>query len=258
MTELEQPPREVRPLGPLHLIRVDVRLSGLVEYGRRKGLPIRDIDPGYLLHSWTEGVFGKWGLRPFVIDKQMSGGMRLFGYAAQSAEALREHVDAYAEPEAHQAGMWASLTGRPMPHAWRVGQRVGFRVRLCPTERERDKPELDAFVATRLLDTPNAFRGGMTDRSACYAHWLGLRLEQRGAVKLHWAHLKEYCVRPMLRRSQDPERAVRMPRLPDVLMDGELEIRDSDGFRRILAEGVGRHRAFGFGMLRLVPPQNRG
>jgi len=41
---------------------------------------------------------------------------------------------------------------------------------------------------------------------------------------------------------------------PDALFTGELTIRDAEAFARLLARGIGRHRAFGFGMLLLRPP----
>jgi CRISPR system Cascade subunit CasE len=41
---------------------------------------------------------------------------------------------------------------------------------------------------------------------------------------------------------------------PDVILAGELTVADAEGFLALLARGVGRHRAFGFGMLLLSPP----
>jgi CRISPR system Cascade subunit CasE len=35
---------------------------------------------------------------------------------------------------------------------------------------------------------------------------------------------------------------------------GEFNITDRDGFDQLLRRGIGRHRAFGFGMLLLSPP----
>ena len=41
---------------------------------------------------------------------------------------------------------------------------------------------------------------------------------------------------------------------PEVYLDGTLEITDSEAFNAMIARGLGRHRAFGFGMLLLRPP----
>ena len=40
---------------------------------------------------------------------------------------------------------------------------------------------------------------------------------------------------------------------PDVVMQGRLRVSDPQAFAQLLARGVGRHRAFGFGMLLLRP-----
>jgi CRISPR system Cascade subunit CasE len=40
---------------------------------------------------------------------------------------------------------------------------------------------------------------------------------------------------------------------PQALVKGVLNIADSDAFNRLLARGIGRHRAFGYGMLLLRP-----
>ena len=42
---------------------------------------------------------------------------------------------------------------------------------------------------------------------------------------------------------------------PDALFTGEITVADPEAFCRLLARGVGRHRAFGFGMLLLRPPR---
>ena len=40
---------------------------------------------------------------------------------------------------------------------------------------------------------------------------------------------------------------------PDALMRGTLEITDGSAFTKLLAGGIGRHRAYGYGMLLLRP-----
>ena len=40
---------------------------------------------------------------------------------------------------------------------------------------------------------------------------------------------------------------------PDAVMRGVLTITDPDAFSSLLASGIGRHRAYGYGMLLLRP-----
>ena len=44
---------------------------------------------------------------------------------------------------------------------------------------------------------------------------------------------------------------------PDVTVDGTLEIIEPEAFANLLIRGVGRHCAFGFGMLLLRPAGQR-
>lgn len=59
-----------------------------------------------------------------------------------------------------------------------------------------------------------------------------------------------------MRRRGRPGRGPR-PRVsltrPAALLQGEMIIQDGDQFQALLARGIGRHRAFGFGMLLLKP-----
>jgi CRISPR system Cascade subunit CasE len=41
---------------------------------------------------------------------------------------------------------------------------------------------------------------------------------------------------------------------PDAVMRGNLIVSDPAAFAQLLARGIGRHRAYGFGMLLLRPP----
>jgi CRISPR system Cascade subunit CasE len=57
-----------------------------------------------------------------------------------------------------------------------------------------------------------------------------------------------------LRRTQGPNRRARPGlRKPDVTFRGMLEVVEPGAFEALLRRGVGRHRAFGFGMLLLRP-----
>jgi CRISPR system Cascade subunit CasE len=69
-----------------------------------------------------------------------------------------------------------------------------------------------------------------------------------GTSTLNTAHLTEFR-RELMRRYG----GARIER-PNAVLEGHLMVRDPVAFRALLARGVGRHRAFGFGMLLLRPP----
>jgi CRISPR system Cascade subunit CasE len=43
------------------------------------------------------------------------------------------------------------------------------------------------------------------------------------------------------------------PEGPDAILQGDLILNDPERFQMMLAQGVGRHKAYGFGMLLLRP-----
>ncbi len=65
-----------------------------------------------------------------------------------------------------------------------------------------------------------------------------------------------FCLTRVLRKKiaeVDGKRKVRFVNGPDVIFTGQLQVEHSEAFARLLARGIGRHRAFGFGMLLLKP-----
>jgi CRISPR system Cascade subunit CasE len=103
--------------------------------------------------------------------------------------------------------------------------------------------ELDAFVHATLA----APRDTRLEREDVYRRWLQQQMKRDGACTVGDVRLVEFRLETMRRRG-----VARLVR-PNVVLEGTLSITDPVGFRRLLARGVGRHRAFGFGMLLLRP-----
>jgi CRISPR system Cascade subunit CasE len=53
--------------------------------------------------------------------------------------------------------------------------------------------------------------------------------------------------------SPDDARHSRLVGGPDAMLAGQLRVTNSQAFAQLLANGLGRHRAFGFGLLMLRP-----
>jgi CRISPR system Cascade subunit CasE len=112
--------------------------------------------------------------------------------------------------------------------------------------------EVDAFLA-RCWD---AGEGVGVEREGVYRDWLDAHLERLGGARLISATVSGFKLERMIRRTHgDERRSVRVER-PDVLFKGELEVTDPDRFPDLLGRGIGRHRAFGFGMLLLRPAES--
>ena len=85
-------------------------------------------------------------------------------------------------------------------------------------------------------------------REQVYGEWLSRQFEIRGGAALESATLQSFQRTRAIRK-----RHRRYSEGPDALMRGNLVITDGDAFARLLAGGVGRHRAYGYGMLLLRP-----
>ena len=257
----------------LHMIRLDVRRPGLVRFARDAGLPFDD--EGYLLHAALRAAFGAAAPQPFaLVDAKGERPARVLGYGPTDADGLREAL-AVAEPTLDATFDLGSLDTKAMPAAFRAGAVYGFEVRACPVVRQtrRDEGasghrEIDAFLHATLAVEPDV----PVDRETVYRAWVGERLRRGGAEPLTLA-VQRMEQAPLVRRRHrwnaaeqrqegvgPAERLQRreasrkvFSRRPDVTFRGTLRVTDPERFHALLARGVGRHRAFGFGMLLLRP-----
>lgn len=248
---------------PLHMLRLSLEVTRLVDLGRRRGLLPHATDWGYLVHCHLGELFGERAPAPFVIEGHGRGTLEVLGYSEASGQQLREHADGFADPLVHAGCDWGRFASNQLPATWRPGTRLGFRVRACPTVRmNRDDPprhrkgaEVDAFLAScwkqASPDVP-------VDREAVYRGWLAREFDRGGGAAglVHMA-LRGFQRERVMRRTQGAERTTRLQERPEAWLEGSLEVRDEAAFQALLRRGVGRHRAFGFGMILLRPLEAR-
>lgn len=216
--------------------------------GRNPG----DEDFGYATHAWLAAALGETAPRPFRLMETRVG-LRLLGYTGTSLDLLAQHARDFALPDALSVCDWSAAAGKEMPSTWVSGRRLGFEVHTCPIirgERERDAYLVEVDQAKTENREP-------ASRAQVYADWLLRQLEREEATQVAPETLNLVGFRRVLtlrqsRSGQGPSR-LGVER-PDALFTGELEVRDPEAFSRLLARGIGRHRAFGFGMLLLRPP----
>lgn len=211
-----------------------------------------DEDFGYAAHAWLAATLGESGPKPFRLLENRHG-LRLLGYTSAPLADLAEQAHTYADPSALAVCDWSSAAGKAMPAEWSTGRRLGFEVRVCPISRaERER---DIFLVA--ISRAEAEGGAPPSRPQVYADWLARQLVNDDAATVETNALRLVGFRRV--RGQRNARIggdVKQRGLerPDALFSGELTVRDTDAFSRLLARGIGRHRAFGFGMLLLRPP----
>ena len=128
---------------------------------------------------------------------------------------------------------------------------LGFEVRVRPTIREgKTGRERDAF-----LSAAEKAGSAQLDRNAVYVQWLRELLVRQGGAELVDAIVTRYQLLGVTRKTQKggpgEARHSRIVSGPDVVLTGQLRVTESQAFAQILSRGVGRHRAFGFGLLLL-------
>jgi CRISPR system Cascade subunit CasE len=252
----------------LYMLSLSLDLSQLMRAGFAQRLNMREVDTGYLTHMLLGQLFGKLSPKPFHVDQSRDGGsgrqLRVLAYSASPGSELKELADSFADPVVHSACAWSLFSQKPMPEAFPIGRRLGFELRVSPTQRlasERtytDKKgktfsvkkgaEVDVFLK-HCWEHPE--EGG--EREKVYSDWLRFQIESKGGAKIVALHLKAFKRERMLRRNHEEKRKSHRVERPDALMSGTLEVADREAFGILLERGVGRHRAFGFGMLLLKP-----
>ena len=234
----------------LHLISLPLDLKIFRQWAARRDL---GTDEGRALHHLLGETFGKGALQPFrlMIAPGASAGS-LYAYTLSDQASLRQTARESALPDALAVCDPARLAVKTMPESWTRGRRLAFDLRTRPVRRLL-KPagkfakgaEMDAFlleVLRRFPDGPPA-QGGI-DRETVYRSWLAKRLEGAAMLKqVRSARLERNIV----------QRGSKSLEGPDVTFHGELVITDATAFAKILTAGVGRHTAYGHGMLLLRP-----
>lgn len=247
-----------------HMIQLYLNTRRVFELGRRLKLfhVRKPIDLPYLVHCALGELFQELAPRPYSVENATRPGpwIRVLGYADVPWEQLKERAQLFADPDRYAMCDWERGASKPMP-AFPNGMRLGFNVRLCPVVRKvsqkmsseqhngsKDKLELDIF-----LDALQNQGEANLDREAVYSEWFAKMMARpnRGGARVEHVRMVKFKLEPMIRRTQGEPRSVVVIRRPDVVLEGVLTVTDSEAFQNALRHGVGRHRHFGYGMIKL-------
>lgn len=241
----------------LHLIELPLKLPDLHGWAAKRGLSKGIFDEGLALHHLLSEVFGPAALHPFrLMVAPRSTQATLYAYGPHPAETLMETAQSVAPPSERAVLDLERLRSLPRPvDTWRAGQRLGFDLHLRPVVRLASTltteqttfakgAEVDAFLAETLRnDQPRP-------REAVYLDWLAKRLLPVAELERETTRLHKFQRQIVVRGGKRIEG-------PDATILGTLSVQDPQGFADLLTHGIGRHRAYGYGMLLLRPPQRR-
>ena len=267
-------------MSTLHLVRLPISLSALARWAASSGITVgqlarttraanvmrvsmKDVHSIIYLSKPLEMA----ALHPFRMLVASPGKQgQVYAYSRADAATLLETAQACALPEVLGVCDLAQLAAKSMPETWRSGRRLGFEIRVRPVSRLM-KPlphssgnafakgaEVDVFLIEAMRRFPeatsadeNMLKAGRS-REAVYTDWLAQKLE--GIATLAPGVRLARFVR---------NRAARMghaPEGPDATLQGDLIVLDPLRFQVLLAKGLGRHKAYGYGMLLLRPPRS--
>lgn len=239
-----------------HLLRFDPDIRLASQWMAAEGLAADgQTDDGYGWHALLCAAFGKADApKPFRILARRGRPAQLLAYAPLSAAELIAHAAAFADPKAYRALGVDDLASKPMP-CFSQGRRLGFSLFARPVvraDRDGDRAksrEIDAYVHARD-------GGDRRERSTIYLDWARERLIACGAEVEALRIDGMESVKVLRRgRARDGARPLKAISGHAVALVGDLRVADEPRFAEAVARGIGRHRAFGFGMLLLAPPE---
>jgi len=248
----------------LHMVQLGLDAKGLTTLGKMLHLPLAQTDTGYLVHCALGELFGDDAPQPYAVQNKSQNGrqVRVLGYTAADDDTLQANAQLDASPTVYDICNWDRLAAKPMPDTVPEGMALQFDLRACPVVRKasagegvnqngetrswEEGDELDAFLAeawTRPEDED-------LSREQVYRHWLGRQFDIRGGAELQSAGMSRFSIERMTRRN-GPDRTPDTIKRPDVTLTGTLRVTDGDAFVDLLRSGIGRHKSFGYGMLKV-------
>lgn len=240
---------------PLFMLELEFDVVALYRFLHTQGLSGREDDTelGYGVHAWLGAAFGDLAPKPWRLLMDKHRPPRILGYASHDASALQQRVVEFAEPSVLQVCPEPQLmiASRSMP-TWEKGRKLGFQTLVCPIGRKaRSGIEKDLF----LIHADSQSGNDGLSREEIYCDWAKQRFNDY-SVTVDYMRLAGFRLVKQIRQTQSAkgERVLRQIVRPQALLEGELTIEDPNRFARLLRHGVGRHRAFGYGMILLRPP----
>lgn len=248
---------------PLYMLQLPLDSRRVAAFATAHGLAadISKADSGYVAHALLTALFGPLlAPKPFVLQQRPDGGaaVDLLAYSGTPLATLMAQAQLTAAPMAFAAVIWGDAAEKPMPALLPEGLVLAFQVRACPTIRlargaqaKAPGSEIDAFLAA--LDRRDADADEIRlDRELVYKDWLRVRIPGADLTELR---LEAFRHIHLSRRTAPAgeDRPLKIFRKPDALFSGRLRVADGQLLMANLIRGIGRHRAFGFGMLLLRP-----
>ena len=234
----------------IYLMKADINLPNMARWAAEEN----HSDPDRTAHCLLTESFGPEDApRPFVIKAREEYGSphgTLLAYTRLAAEELRESAERH-QRLAHAAVLDPeTLKTVRTPTQWEEGQTLEFEIRTKPTKRSSSRQdgghghEQDFFLASPTNSS----------RAATYCQWLAQTMSRQGALL---ADPETMTVRQLSLRRTKRQNNSGWHTAPDVTITGAATVINPELMEQAIAQGLGRHKGYGYGMLLLKRPTTR-
>ena len=237
----------------VHMTEFWINGRELIELSRALRLPPY-ADDGYLVHCALNEAMGESAPSIFSVESARERQTRVLAYSQVPADSLAEISRGFASPLAYNIVDWERTRSKPLPEVFPRGLRFDFQVRVCPIVRlgsakagHKKGAEVDVFLS-RCWDAGEEVP---VDRSDVYREWLRGRFGNEQGVELTALQMESFQLVKLVRRTHGTERKAKTLRRPAVTIAGAIEVVDGGRLLHTLERGIGRHRGFGFGMVKV-------
>ncbi len=242
----------------LHMVQLWFDIRRLVELARALHLPIYRVDHSYITHCAMKELFGGENCPgPFCVEGNNGKYLRVLAYAHADSNLLNSTAQKVASPMVYRICDWDRIASKPFPNKFKSDEKFNFKIRVCPVVRKSSKgkyhnsgTEVDVFVGKvwEIGDENICIK-----REDVYRNWFAERLKQSCAAVPLDTRMERFSLERMARRTGGDSRKCVNIKRPDVTLAGQIEIKDSEKFMQLLKSGIGRHKSFGYGMLKIRP-----
>lgn len=224
------------------------------DFAARRGLLNGESDSGYAVHSLLGELFQDLAPKPFFISNWDKRFFTLLFYSDSTREDFMNQARLFSDPSCYSVVDWDRFDQKPLPEKWNPGLKLGFDVRVCPVKRKKavegfrtqNGAEIDAYLS--YLENRDKDQAIQT-RFQVYEEWVRKQLEE-SEVKCLKIETKSFKLISLQRRNNEREIKSYITR-PEAFVNGVIEIINPESFSQLMKRGIGRHRAFGFGMILL-------
>lgn len=253
-------------------LRLTVDMRQLYRVAKDRGWGKRGssdyFDEGRALHHALTESFGEKALPLFrLLVAPGKGKGALYAYSTSPEMQLRQNAEICPHEYDEVLGV-KDLRAKAFPTRFATGARLGFDLRVRPVRRTKSGQnksgvrELDAFLHEALRhDDPDFMAKSGRTRERVYNDWLNERFAGAAALEMDengipTARLARFNREIAVRRDGGEGRNSGTEG-PDAVIHGTLIVSDEAGFAALLANGIGRHKTYGYGMLLLRPATHR-